>query len=146
MANSLSRIHVTSRCIVLIISLAAIALASRAGATEPEKQQTPAVSRAQFTTRIADREPTDSIERLSDDRTRILFYSELRGLAGATISHRWERDGQAMAEVPFLVKANRWRVWSSKNLEPSWLGTWTVSVVTQDGTILASRSFTYHEK
>lgn len=146
MANSLSRIHVTSRCIVLIISLAAIATTSRALATEPEKQKIPEVARAQFTTRIEDREPTDAIERLSDDRTRILFYSELRGLAGETIRHRWEREGQPMAEVPFHVKANRWRVWSSKNLEPDGLGTWTVSVITQDGTVLASRSFIYHEK
>jgi len=131
------------RMSALGVTICATLLTSYALADAPKK---PEVSRAQFTSRVLDREPIDSIERLSNERTSILFYSELRGLAGTTVRHRWEREGEPMAEVPFRVEANRWRVWSSKNLEPSALGTWTVSVVAADETVLATRSFTYHPK
>jgi len=51
-----------------------------------------------------------------------------------------------MAEVPFDVRGRRWRVWSSKKLQPDWIGNWTVSVVKQDGEVLAAESFTYQEQ
>jgi hypothetical protein len=114
-------------------------------ATEPAQPVAHEVTRAQFTSRVQDREPIDLIERMSADRQLIFFYSELQGLAGKTVSHRWEHEGNTMADVPFRVDANRWRVWSSKNLKPGWLGTWTVSIVSDDGSILATRSFTYHQ-
>ncbi len=161
-----SSARATLRTSGFLIAICIFAITALAVAVEPEGNATDAkintntdtnakakvgtkkgtVARAQFTSHIADREPTDTIERLSNDRTRIFFYSELRGLGGETISHRWDHDGQPMAEVPFRVEANRWRVWSSKNLEPSGLGIWTVSIVAMDGSVLASRSFTYHEK
>jgi len=51
-----------------------------------------------------------------------------------------------MAEIPFEVKGQRWRVWSSKNLQPGWLGEWTVSVVRSNGEVVASENFTYQAK
>ena len=48
-----------------------------------------------------------------------------------------------MAEIPFYVGGSRWRVWSSKNLEPSWVGEWKVSVTRSDGTVLESKRFHY---
>jgi hypothetical protein len=48
-----------------------------------------------------------------------------------------------MARVPFAVGAERWRVFSSKNLDPSWLGEWTVSVVDEEDRVLHSESFSY---
>lgn len=158
----MNRARSNGRLAIRVGSLAIIALAlpctALANATEPAAPdpqaepakvtapvKTPKVSRAQFTTRVVDREPTDRIERLAIDRHRILFYSELRGLAGQNVTHRWEREGHKVAEVSFRVDANRWRVWSSKNLEPGGIGNWTVSVVTDDGVVLATRSFVYHE-
>ena len=72
---------------------------------------------------------------------RVVLYTELRGLAGETISHRWERDGQTMAVVPFQVRGDRWRVHSSKRLTPALKGSWRVVVTDSHGETLASRSF-----
>jgi len=47
-----------------------------------------------------------------------------------------------MADIPFDIGGDRWRVWSSKRLLPGFEGTWTVQVV-KDGKVLTSRSFQY---
>jgi hypothetical protein len=101
------------------------------------------ISRAAFTTAVVEREPQDSISELANDRDRVFYFTELRDFAGRTLLHRWEFKGQVMGEVPFRVGGYRWRVYSTKNLEPSWLGEWTVKVVDEAGTILSSQSFEY---
>ena len=101
------------------------------------------VARAGFTTQVIDREPQDSVTSLSNLATQILFYTEFSGLEGHTLTHVWERGGIEMARVPFAVDGARWRVFSSKNLDPSWLGEWKVSVVDEEGRVLGSESFSY---
>ena len=100
------------------------------------------MARSAFTTGVADREPADDLSTLSNDVDRMLYFTELRGLEGRTVLHRWQYKGEVMAEVPFAVGGPRWRVHSSKALDPSWLGEWTVSVVV-DGEVLASEGFRY---
>ena len=76
---------------------------------------------------------------------RIYYFTEIRDMAGQTVTHRWEHDGQVMAEVPFEVGGDRWRVYSSKNLEPSWTGEWKASVVDGSGATLSANTFTYNK-
>ena len=101
------------------------------------------VARAVFSHDIQDREPADAITQLSNDENKIFYFTELKGLEGQTVTHRWEYNGQVMAEVPFQVGANRWRVYSSKTLDPVWLGQWKASVVDQSGATLSVNTFTY---
>ena len=101
------------------------------------------VARSVFTTAIDNREPVDRVGQLSNDNAAINFFTEIRGMEGHAITHRWEKDGEVKAEVTFNVGGNRWRVWSSKNLDPSWLGNWQVSVVDEGGNLLAQESFAY---
>jgi len=101
------------------------------------------IGRAAFTTGVVEREPQDSISELANDRDRVFYFTELHNFVGQTLLHRWEFKGQVMGEVPFQVGGYRWRVYSTKNLEPSWLGEWTVKVVDEAGTILSSQSFEY---
>ncbi len=101
------------------------------------------VARATFTTMVADREPQDEVTQLGNDHTNILFFTDLRGLQGQTVTHIWERGGNVMAKVPFAVAAPRWRVYSSKNLEPSWTGEWTVKVVDESGQVIHAEYFEY---
>jgi hypothetical protein len=104
------------------------------------------VALARFTTAVENREPVDAVTFLENDATRIYFYTDLRDLSGETIVHRWELGGEVMAEVPFAVGSDRWRVWSSKRLLPAWTGDWTVAVVKGDGEVIASESFTFQPK
>lgn len=115
-------------------------------ASDPAASVTsPEVALARFTTAVENREPVDAIAFLSSEASEIVFFTDLRGLAGETVTHRWEFGGDVMAEVPFEVSSNRYRVWSRKALDPKWLGVWTVSVVKGDGEVLASESFTLQE-
>ena len=104
------------------------------------------VALARFTTAVENHEPVDAVTFLENDARRILFYTDLRNLAGQTVTHRWQLRGNVMAEVPFEVGSARWRVWSSKRLIPAWTGDWTVDVVKGDGEVIASETFTYQPK
>ncbi len=101
------------------------------------------VSRSQFTTEMNGREPTDLVVSLSNDVRHVVYFTELQGLAGHTVTHQWLYNGSVMFEKTFDVGGNRWRVWSSKTLQPGWTGRWTVKTLDQDGTELASQSFDY---
>lgn len=103
------------------------------------------VARSTFTLAVVDREPKAAISQLPNDQRHIYYFTELKGMAGQTATHRWIHDGQTMAEVKFNVGAPRWRVWSSKTLMPSWTGTWTVSVLNELGQEIYSESFEYVE-
>lgn len=87
------------------------------------------VARSVFTTAIADREPVDTLQTIEAQEQTIYFFTELLDMQEQTATHRWEYNGEVMAEVIFEVKGPRWRVWSSKNLQPEWLGEWKVSVI-----------------
>lgn len=97
----------------------------------------------QFTTGIQDREPMDQVSFVSTGTPKIYLFSDLRGLTGQTVTHRWIFRGEVMAEVPFHVEGPRWRVWSSKQLRAGWTGDWIVEVVSEDGEVVEAESFTY---
>ena len=102
------------------------------------------VSRAMFTIGIDNREPAIMVDSIdSSSYTSISFFTELNDLSGHNITHQWTYNDKVMFEKTFEVKAARWRVWTSKTLIPSWTGFWTVNVLDDDRTVLASNSFEY---
>ncbi len=121
--------------------------AAQADPAAPEEgaQWQHAVARAQFTTGIRDREPVDQVVTLDNTDTRIFFFTELIGMEGHTVMHRWEYQGKVMAEVPFRIDGSRWRVYSSKTLNPDETGKWTVMIVDQSGWPLGAGMFLYQD-
>ena len=101
------------------------------------------VARAVFTSDVQGREPTDTITSLSNDKNKIYFFSDLRGLGGQVVTHRWEYQGRNMGDVKFNVGGPRWRVWSSKTLLPQWTGEWRVSIIDGAGNTVGEASFNY---
>jgi len=123
--------------------VAGLALAIGLGlASLANAQQAPSVI-AQFTTAIESREPVDQVTFVGNDVRKIFFFTDLRGLEGKTVIHRWTHDGSTVAEVRFEVGAPRWRVWSSKELLPGWIGDWTVEIVTGEGEVLGAETLTH---
>lgn len=121
-----------------------VAADNTAVAAQPEEQQSGTVARAIFTSAIVDREPVDQLDTITTALPRVYFFSDLRGLAGQIVTHRWEYNGQVMAEVKFKVGGGpRWRVYSSKNLLPEWTGEWTVVVSDESGRPLKASIFEY---
>ena len=117
--------------------------AAPAAAPAAPVQPTGTVARAQFTSAIENREPTDQLTSLTNDQTRVYFFTELKDMANQRATHRWEYKGEVKSEVGFDVGANRWRVFSSKTLDPSWTGEWKVTVVDANGNTLGANTFTY---
>ena len=94
------------------------------------------VARSAFTTAIVDREPVDTLQEIEAVDQKVYYFTELLDMQGQTATHRWEYNGKVMAEITFEVKGPRWRVWSSKNLRPDWLGEWKVSVLNSANDII----------
>lgn len=105
------------------------------------------VKRAQFTTGIEQREPVDLIEGVfpakAEGLRQLYFFSELRNLKGHTIRHQWFHEGKLQSEIKFNVRGNRWRVNSSKRLNPAAMGDWEVKVVNEENETLLSKNFQY---
>lgn len=101
------------------------------------------VSRAQFTSSMLDREPTDDLSAVALNTEKMFFFTELRNMDGTTITHRWSLNGAVMAEVSFNVRASRWRVYSSKTLLPEWRGDWVVDVLDDTGTVIETKTVSY---
>ncbi len=101
------------------------------------------VSRSAFTSGVENREPIDKLGQLTNDNEKVYFFTEIKGMSGQTITHRWEHGGDVKAEVKFNVGSDRWRIWSSKNLQPQWVGEWIVTVTDDEGKVLAEESMAY---
>lgn len=122
--------------IIKLIMLCAVLFISHA-------QAETGVSRSAFTSAIENKEPVSELKTISNDVDRVYFFTELSGLKGNSIIHRWEYNNQTVAEITFEIAADRWRTWSSKNIVPSWTGTWTVSVLDEGGNIIDQNAFEY---
>jgi hypothetical protein len=104
------------------------------------------VTRALFTRKVKDLEPVDTVSVLTNDKTRITYFTEIHGMAGQTITHRWEFNGKVLLEIKHEVGSSHWRAYTSKTLDPTWLGEWKASVVDAAGGTLSVNTFTYMRK
>ncbi|HDO33731.1 MAG TPA: DUF2914 domain-containing protein [Chromatiales bacterium] len=119
--------------------------AGAAAGARPAIAQAPRdpVARSQFTRAIRDREPVGDVVTLPNSVDHVYYFSEIRGMTGKTIVHRWMYHGRVMAEVRFPIGGPRWRVYSRKTLEPKQLGRWTVVVTNGSGWPLHAEMFDY---
>lgn len=104
------------------------------------------ISQAVFALDIKDRAPINIIEELDNSLGKIYFFTNIRNLQDHSVTHRWIYNNKVMADVVFDVGGPRWRVWSSKNLWPTWLGEWTVEVLSADSEVLYKKEFNYISK
>ncbi|HEX7047897.1 MAG TPA: DUF2914 domain-containing protein [Gammaproteobacteria bacterium] len=103
----------------------------------------PEVARAQFTSKVENREPVDEVsQEFQAEQEPLYFFTEVKNAAGETITHRWMHNGEVVAEVPLQVGSDSWRTWSSKEFIPEWEGEWTVEVVDSQGNTLVEESVT----
>ncbi|MDJ0832617.1 MAG: DUF2914 domain-containing protein [Gammaproteobacteria bacterium] len=101
------------------------------------------VERGQFTTDVIDREPVDQIYTLSSDNLQVKFFSEIMDMQGQTVTHQWIFNDEIMFEKSFDVGGPRWRIWTSKNLQASWTGQWTVNILDGERNVLNSYILDY---
>jgi len=114
---------------VLVLFVFMVTQVSAEEVTEPGGH----VARATFTTRIVNREPVDRVLVLNPPATEVYFFTDLRNLQGHTVTHRWEHEGKAVSNVPFVVGGDRWRVFSRKVFPADSFGEWSVTVFDDNG-------------
>ncbi len=99
--------------------------------------------RGQFSTNVVNREPADELSAIPSGLERLYYFTEIQGATGASFTYEWSHDGEVVAEVPLKVQADRWRSWSSKQVDHLSSGWWMVKVVGADGCVLGSSSVNY---
>ncbi|WP_108124434.1 DUF2914 domain-containing protein [Saccharospirillum mangrovi] len=95
------------------------------------------VIRHHFTRNVVAHEPVDRLSSATNINP-LFYFTELEGMDGATVVHRWLLNNRVMAEVRFQVTGPRWRVYSSKLMQPDWDGIWKLEVLDGDGNLLAT--------
>ncbi len=71
--------------------------------TAADVMSTGSVARSAFATDIQDHEPADQITSLTNDSNKVYFFTELTGLQGQQAIHRWEYNGEVVADVQSLA-------------------------------------------
>lgn len=118
---------------------------AKATALAPASSSDGPVARSQLTSAVRAREPVDRLSsrvKIGEGGSRKLFYfTELQGLNGETVYHRWEHAGRTIVTLRFDVGSDRWRAYSSKMIPANQTGDWRVVVANAEGDVLASSQF-----
>jgi hypothetical protein len=103
------------------------------------------VARGQFTSGIRNREPVDRLVLATPLIREVYFFTDLRHLQGRTVTHRWEYQGEVVAQKRFEVGGPRWRVNSKVEIAPEQVGKWSVTVIDESGWPLYTELFRYED-
>ena len=102
------------------------------------------VRRFSLAQRIFRKEPVGTIAGVSfssDGVASVYAYSDVRGLQGEAIYYRWRLNGKDQAKVKVAIHGERWRSYSSKVIQSTMQGDWSVSLENASGVVLAHAKF-----
>jgi hypothetical protein len=99
------------------------------------------VKRAVISSGIANHEPMDSLSKVPSTTGKVFFFTEIVGMEGKTITHRWIKDGSKVADIRISVASNNYRCHSSRSVSGK-SGYWSVQVLDADGKKLREVAFT----
>lgn len=106
-----------------------------------DTQTTGVVRRAIICSGITNHEPTDSLTSVPSTTTKVFFFTEIAGMEGKTITHRWIKDGAKVADIRISIASDRYRCHSSRSISGK-SGNWTAQVLDKDGKVLKEVAFT----
>lgn len=145
--------HLTKIILVAILSMTCVVSAGQQSLLRQQQEQviiqnevgSPHISRSMFTTRIANNEPVSNLNEIETAFRTVFFFTELKNCNGCKIIHKWSHNGTPQVVVEGYSKWPIYRFWSSVNLTPTFVGTWTVDV-SVEGQPFAQKSFTYYKE
>lgn len=73
----------------------------------------------------------------------LALYSEVKGLNGQHIEHRWYYEGKLMTRIKLPVKLDYWRTYSRKEFDAGQKGEWRVEILDPQQNLLFSHHFHY---
>ncbi len=105
------------------------------------------VESIRFCTAVEGRQPTGVDTVFTDSVECVYCLTKITGAADSvSISHVWYYGDEIKAKVDLPVRSGAWRTWSSKRILPVWTGKWRVLILSDDGNVLGSKSFTIATK
>jgi hypothetical protein len=91
---------------------------------------------------VVDRSPVGAGDKFAKETAKVYCFCRVVGApAGAQITHNWYYNGALKASVKLNVGSTNYRTWSSKTLQPGWVGEWMVEILGDDGSPLESIVF-----
>jgi len=78
--------------------------------------------------------------RVSKRQGTIYFLTEVWGMHGKTLIHRWRSNGRVVEETRFAVGGPKWRSWSRFEISKDFQGPIEVSVYDGKGELLAQQT------
>ena len=95
------------------------------------------VYRKGYTTGVNDREPVDYVATTSKSRKKLYYFTEILGARKNTIEHHWYKNDKFITKLSFPIGADRWRIWSSKNLISRKGDKWEVKIYGKSGCLIS---------
>lgn len=93
----------------------------------------PAITQAILTDELANDEPgsalSDTLILPASGITKVMLFTDMKGLRGKTLYHDWYRNGERQARVKIPVSLKSQRSFSSKFINLQMTGDWQVKVV-----------------
>jgi hypothetical protein len=129
------------RTIILLIAISLLPILLSSQAAES------GVTQAVITTGVTSgaRPETANLSVIDSRVGSVTFYTEIVGLRGQTVTHRWFYNGKELSSVTLNLASAHSINWSRSSIASTQLGKWEARVVDQNGRVLASRSFSVVE-
>ena len=101
------------------------------------------VQRAIACRSVENKSPVGEAEAFPKDVGRVYLFTQVQKSTDeeTSIQHVWNHEGKKMGTVTLPVRGTRWRTYSSKMIDPSWKGNWSVDVTTAKGEIIHTVAF-----
>jgi len=97
-------------------------------------------------TAIEERVPAGADSSFASNVGQLYCFTKISGAEDTTsVSHVWYLNDEEKVKVELSIKGKSWRTWSSKNIDPSWVGNWKVEIVSASGDVLSTKSFVITE-
>lgn len=100
------------------------------------------VATLEIGTTVEDRNIVNPDTSFSSSVGNLFCFTRITGAEDTTqVSHVWYYDDEEMARTELDVRSSDWRTWSSKNILPTWVGSWRVVIEDAGGNSLAEQTF-----
>jgi hypothetical protein len=82
-------------------------------------------------TSVENRAPVGAAEKFPANVGRLYLFIKLtvNGNSESSVKHIWKHNGKDLATVTLPVRGPQWRTYSSKTIDPSQTGDWTVDIL-----------------
>jgi hypothetical protein len=88
-------------------------------------------------------ELSSTVTGTQEKAKKVYIFTQWDNNKRKVIEHQWWYQGKLLSRKKFIALGNRWRCYSSKNIDKFHQGDWTIKIVDTSGKMLSSIKFHY---